>query len=317
MIPQLLTLSLLAGSICIATEVDPLAEWLRRSNGVYSLHESAAAGDLKQLLLQLNNDADPNAADEEGNSPLHLAIAAVKPDIVKALIAAGADPLATDAAGRSAIDCCTDATVRELCQAAAECRLREIRVSDDLSHGRVFRVAAALEQGVSANARYRDNSGSLLMQAVRESRPHMVRLLIRHGADVNASAPGGESILQAAALQKNPWIVQDLLTAGANPMQTNDNLATPLHEAVWADNEITVRVLLPAYKHCNYSPDGAHNDTPLHLAIVRKNLRLVQLFIEAGIDLNHAAFEKTPLLPFAAAKGTPEIEQLLKAAGAR
>lgn len=296
---------------------DSLNEWLQRSNGIYSLHEAAAAGDTAILRQRLNEGADPNAADEQANSPLHLAAAANQAEAVDALLRAGADPLAQDTAGRVAADCSTDDTVKNLCQAASKRRLREIEASDHLSHGRVFRMAAALESGVSANAQYRDNSGSFLMQAVRESRPHMVRLLIRHGADVNAVIPGGESILQAAALQSNPWIVQDLLTAGANPMVQNDNKATPLHEAVWAKNERTVRALLPAYKGCNFSPDGAHNGTPLHLAIIRQNPRIIQLFLDAGIDLNHPAFEKEPLLPFAEKAGTPEIAELLRAAGAK
>lgn len=313
---RVLTLLLLLMGIGFA-EADSLDAWLLRSNGVYSLHEAVETGNSKVVQERLTEGHDPNAADEFGNSPLHLAAAGGHEAAVGLLLSAGADPLVRDKAGRSAADCTADGKIKHLCMSAEKRRMQEIEASDHLSNGRVFRMAAALEHGVSANAQYRDNSGSFLMQAVRESRPHMVRLLIRHGADVNAAVPGGESILHAAALQKNPWIVQDLLTAGANPMAKNDNLATPLHEAVWAENLSAVRILLPAYKDCNYSPDGAHNDTPLHLAIVRRNERLVQMFLEVGIDFNHPAYEKTPLLPFAAEKGTPEITELLRAAGAK
>lgn len=313
---RVLTLTLtLMGIGCAAAE--SLDAWLQRSNGIYSLHEAAEAGKTEMIQQRLTEGHDPNAADECGISPLHLAAAGGHEAAVGLLLSAGADPLVRDTDGRSAADCSADGKIKELCLAAEKRRMQEIEASDHLSNGRVFRMAAALEHGVSANAQYRDNSGPFLMQAVRESRPHMVRLLIRHGADVNASIPGGESILHAAALQKNPWIVQDLLTAGANPMAQNDNMGTPLHEAVWAENLSAVRILLPAYRDCNYSPDGAHNGTPLHLAIVRRNMRLVQMFLEAGINFNHPAYEQTPLLPFAAEKGTPEITELLRAAGAK
>lgn len=306
---------ILVGTACASADFTD--EWLQRSNGVYSLHEAAAAGNTIILRQRIEEGGDVNAPDEQGNAPLHLAASCGHTATVKELISAGADPLITDASNHKASDCSDSEEIRELCIAAEKRRMQEIEASEHLSNGRVFRMAAALEHGVSANAQYRDNSGPFLMQAVRESRPHMVRLLIRHGADVNASIPGGESILHAAALQKNPWIVQDLLTAGANPMAQNDNMATPLHEAVWAENLSAVRILLPAYKGCNYSPDGAHNGTPLHLSIVRRNMRLVQMFLEAGINFNHPAYAQTPLLPFAAEKGTPEITELLRAAGAK
>jgi hypothetical protein len=65
---------------------------MQRSNGIYSLHEAAAAGNAKVLTKRL---AEPshniNQKDESGNTPLHIAKKAKRQNIVKLLLQAGAD----------------------------------------------------------------------------------------------------------------------------------------------------------------------------------------------------------------------------------
>ncbi len=65
---------------------------MQRSNGIYSLHEAAAAGNAEVLTKRL---AEPshniNQKDESGNTPLHIAKKAKHQNIVKLLQQAGAD----------------------------------------------------------------------------------------------------------------------------------------------------------------------------------------------------------------------------------
>ena len=67
--------------------------------------------ELVELLLQ--HDADPNAQTAYDGTPLHSAIMWDQGDIVRVLIAAGADPACKDAKGRTARDAASGRT-REL-----------------------------------------------------------------------------------------------------------------------------------------------------------------------------------------------------------
>ncbi len=62
---------------------------LHRSNGVYSLHEATAAGDTQALTTRLQEGANPNEMDENGDSPLHLAARGQSPQVLNLLLRAG------------------------------------------------------------------------------------------------------------------------------------------------------------------------------------------------------------------------------------
>ena len=90
---------------------DPLDTWLTRTNGIYSLHEAAAAGHEQALrarltgpqvrhnqygqITQTDSPADPatiiNTPNEHGNTPLHLAAAAGHRHIITLLLEHGSD----------------------------------------------------------------------------------------------------------------------------------------------------------------------------------------------------------------------------------
>lgn len=82
---------------------------MQRSNGVYSLHEAAQAGDTKVLQARLSEGADVNARNEQGCTPLHLAAKAGHAELVKLLLEAGADKTLQDNSGKTAADYATGA----------------------------------------------------------------------------------------------------------------------------------------------------------------------------------------------------------------
>lgn len=93
----------------VAMEAQELQAWMQRSNGVYSLHEAAGAGNMEVLEARLREGADTNLRDENGATPLHLAAAAGHADAVEALLKAGADKTITDNAGKTPADVATGA----------------------------------------------------------------------------------------------------------------------------------------------------------------------------------------------------------------
>jgi ankyrin repeat protein len=75
------------------------------ANANTPLHASLAGGHVLTAGLLLGRGADVNAADGEGWRPLHIAAAGQAPlDLLKALIAQGADVRATNGAGHTARD---------------------------------------------------------------------------------------------------------------------------------------------------------------------------------------------------------------------
>lgn len=67
--------------------------------------------------------------------------------------------------------------------------------------------------------------------AARES--HLCFLLLHVGADVNAQAPNGDSILYDAAGSGNPDCIHILLQHGANPNVCNLSSQLPIHHAAY------------------------------------------------------------------------------------
>ena len=77
----------------------------RNANANTPLHAALAGGHVMTAGLLLGRGADVNAADGEGWRPLHIAAAGQAPlDLLKALVAQGADVRATNKAGHTAME---------------------------------------------------------------------------------------------------------------------------------------------------------------------------------------------------------------------
>jgi ankyrin repeat protein len=77
----------------------------RNANANTPLHAALAGGHVMTAGLLLGRGADVNAADGEGWRPLHIAAAGQAPlDLLKALVAQGADVRATNRAGHTALE---------------------------------------------------------------------------------------------------------------------------------------------------------------------------------------------------------------------
>ncbi len=298
-------------------EDDALLKWLRRSNAVYSPLEAAEYGSAEQLEDAVMEDPmQVNAVDELGRTALHIAAGKGKTEAVKILLEAGADAAACDADGKLPLDVAQGDEVKQLLVAAGEVREKELQLCRDIQSGNVAAVKKALAAGVNADALSADKRGTLLTVAVLSKNAEIVKELLSAGADANYENSSQKSVLHVAAVSSDGEVIRALLAAGAAPMHPGNNGATPLHDAVWARNTAAVEALIPAYADCNYSPDGKRNGYPIAMAISGGRADYVQMFINAGIDLNAACFAKSPLLHLAAKQDRAFMVKMLLDAGA-
>lgn len=313
-----LILGWVAMPVLAGSQDDYLLKWLRRSNAVYSPLEAAEYGSVEQMQKAIA--AEPtqvNDVDELGRTALHLAAARGDVAIVRILLEAGADASAKNAAGRKAIEVAQGEEVMNLLKTAGVEREKELALSRAVKNGKLEEVKAALAAGVNVNALCEDKSGNMLSVAVHADNVEMVKLLLSAGADVNAVPHGAKSVLHRAAARSGGETVRALLAAGADPMHPGNNGASALHDAIWVGNSAAVEALIPAYAGCNFSPDGRHNGYPVGMAIMRGRADYVQLFLNAGMDVNDKRFAKEPLLHQAVKHNRVFMVKMLLEAGAK
>ena len=123
------------------------------------LHEAAQAGDVSAIGRLLDAGADPNARDENGNTPLKYASAEPHPGAMRMLLAGGAEVDLADDRGFTPLHC---AAAHGFYPEAAEM------------------VALWIEAGANVNARSRYRGFGPLHEATG---PPIIDLLLAHGAD--------------------------------------------------------------------------------------------------------------------------------------
>ncbi len=157
-------------------------------------------------------------------------------------------------------------------QAALDEGLVKALADDDLD-----RLASLLEADADPNAQSSPGRPVLFLATLRGN-GEAVRLLIDHGADVQAETVDG-AILVKAAVEGQREIVEMLLDAGADVNSTGR--------------------------------DWTPEDTALHAVAARGYLEIADLLIERGADVNQLDSHGATPLMVAAANGLPEILTLL------
>ena len=148
-----------------------------------------------------------------GTSPalsgaLHMAAQEGHTEIVKALLAAGAEVNAKDKDGRTARNAGAEVTAKE--DQGAWTALHWA-----VQGGHTETVKALLADGAAVNAKYDLLGWRALDLAAQSGYTEIVKALLASGAAVNAKDDGGWTALHLAALTGHPETVKALLAGGA------------------------------------------------------------------------------------------------------
>ena len=214
------------------------------SVSVFDLAKQGNAEEMKALLTK-----DPslaNARSEDGTyrqyTPLHFASSA---EVVKALVAAGADVMAAESVGRTPLHLAPNAEVAQaLIDAGAQVMaenpkgLTPLHLADNAGVAEVL-----LKHGARVNYR-KEREKPPLYWAILDNKPDVVEVLLKKGADTRELLPNEQTMLHHAAKYGRTEVIDVMLKNGFRVDPKDEYGATPLHYAVLEDKLDTVKRLL-------------------------------------------------------------------------
>ncbi|XP_064391958.1 uncharacterized protein LOC135339662 isoform X4 [Halichondria panicea] len=216
------------------------------------LMEACDTGDVGVVQLALEGGADPNQANESGQSPLWVASFDGHLKCVELLIDAGAN-----------VDM------------QAEHGATALHVAAQNGHLRVVEVLIAAMARVDIQAK---GNRTALHVASSNGHDEVVRVLLAAKATVNTQNKSGEFPLWAASCNGHLKCVELLIDAGANVDMQEETGATALYVASQNGHLRVVEVLIAAMAQVGMQEkDGA---TALHVASVNGHCEVVECLVE-------------------------------------
>lgn len=291
------------------------------------LHVAVEYGQQGVARILLENGADANARNHQGQTPLHIAVEKGHRRLIQLLLG----------------DDRTDADVRDNQKrtplqtalkngdyASAQALINSRRVKVDVFEAKALagveeewtplhfaaasgderRAEFLLANGADPNARNRDDWGPLAF-AVRHGREQMARLLLEYGARIDESA----GLLHLACEYGHESVAGWLIANGAAVDSRDAAHWAALHVAAQNGHESLVRLLLV---------HGADKDvvsaqpalTPLQAAAETGQQGVVAALLENGADVHVKTADKPPALILAIRNAQYETALLLLDAGA-
>jgi ankyrin repeat protein len=228
-------------------------------HGSTPLHESVRRGDLAAVNAVIARGGDVNAATRYGVTPLGLAALNGDAAIIRRLLDAGANPNAASPGGETAL-------------------MTAARV------GRLDAVKLLLDRDAAVDAKTTARQQTALIWAVTENHPEVVRLLVAHGADVNArtavTRPIGEYVPGRAGFAAGPGLVRQR----ARP--TPEGGVTPLLFAVRDGNRDMMRLLLDL--GADIEQTSGNHTSPLVIALLNGQVGIATDLLARGANPNVA-----------------------------
>jgi ankyrin len=270
------------------------------ADGATALHWAVHWDDEEAVDLLLGAGAPINARNDYGIAALSLACTNRNDTLVGRLLAAGADPNIATATGETALMTCSYT-------------------------GNAAAVRALLQRGADVNARENIESQTALMWAAAQGHEDVLKSLLAAGADVGhrsrarqhfvcfttqcgntgfsrmneraqkVVSRGAYTALLFAARRGDVESVRLLLDAGAPIEEQGGDGYTPLLMAAHSGHTQLTKFLLERGASPNASGAGY---SPLHTAVLRGDLEMVNALIGAGAHLGSQISEPAPMERF-------------------
>lgn len=260
---------------------------IQDQSGRTQLHWASTLNILPEVerLIKLANDI--NATDRWKFTPLALAAYCGNNEVLKVLLAAGADKRPNHVGGTP------------------------LHMAAEGGQASIARQLLAAKYDVHHTT---EAGASPLLIAAQYGKLKTVNVLLTAGANPNVVTLKGDSALFIAAAAGHLEIVGVLITAQSNLDQVNNDGWSALHIAVLNGHLAVVEVLVEAKCNLNLITNGGVS--ALHLAAHHKHLDITIVLLRAGAELNRAIGENRTPLYLAASAGQADIVKVLLKAGA-
>ena len=253
------------------------------------LCELAKESSLEKMRVLLACGVPINAADYDKRTALHLASSVGNLPIVKALLESNANPNAVDRWGgtplRDAVRGNHEAVATVLRDAGGELGFDEVDASAELcelaKEGALEKMRVMLTCGVPINAADYDKRTALHLAASVGNLP-IVKALLESGANANAKDRWGGTPTRDAVREGHSTVATALREAGGELDFSEADASGQLCELAHKGSRDLLSIMLD----CGISVNAADYDrrTALHLAASEGNIHVVQLLLDRGAN---------------------------------
>ena len=256
----------------------------------FALLKAATRGDYKRTVKLCPISCDPNIADEEGNTPLHLAAVGGHRKVVAYLLKRRARVQYENNEGDRALLLAAAEghvkVVKALLKAGAVVDSRDKRGHTPLHvasmEGKTQVVGILLAHGANIEKRSR-RGRTPLMEALDGLNGKTARLLLKQGADPNARDNRSSSVLQLAIVKTDAATVKIILEKGAEIDRPAAGLLPLLHAASECNLDMVDMLLKRGADIASRAQD---NKTALHMTCIRSDLALSKFLLKRGAEIN-------------------------------
>ncbi|XP_071636411.1 uncharacterized protein [Temnothorax longispinosus] len=293
------------------------------AEGIVPLSLAVFAGyrDIVEILLE--NKVYVNMKDPEIAKLLHCAASNGHKDVVKVLMARGADVNATtDVENLTPLHSAAcegyEEIVEILIAGGANVNFKSntgitpLHIAALSGHCKVVKVL--LDNKANINIKAFDNKTPVEVAAAY-GHLQVVRMLLQYRKlDINARDKDGFTILHIASQEGRLEVVKYLVDKGSDINAKNTSGTKPIHIAAREGHKDTVEFFLS--KGLSINDRGAFNQTLLHYAAIKGHLEFAKFLIAQGADVNAKDVNGITAMHVAAYCGCKDIIQILLKNGA-
>jgi len=289
-----------------------------------SFPQAVILADLAEIGRHVRWGLDLNGCTRSGRTPLGVAVTARQTEVVKLLLALGADPdqpaepelaYKWSALHIAAAHPAYPDLTRVLMEAGADANIKDEQGMTPLHvaarYGGLEQIAILCSHGADPRGRP-GRPPPICCSGTKEA----AALLTSLGADPRQCSAFGRSLLHSAVVDRHPDVLEWAISQGLDVNGKDRNGSTPLHLAVYFGRREMAKALLMAGDDPN-----VHNNmgggTPLHVAARQGQKDFASLLLEYGARADEPDEDGTTPLRDAEEYGHQGVANLLRRHGSR